>query len=370
MDTTLFTIRDRGRAFAAEFAVPQHFTLDEGQPASPQRLLNEPGWSPYCLDDANRSVLFVHTPPEVELTQAPFVYTAQFENAQRAMAVPYEALVQVTQGLKPSNTIIFIHSIGRCGSTLMSKILSQIEGVHSLSEPDIYTNLSYLRNADKSREKELIQVLKSFTLLLCRQENAVTAIKPRSHGIALSDWLDEAFPNVRNLFMYRNALTWAQSVSRFLQRLGFQSHAPRDEALFLWRGLTLNDASYLEPYVDMGAERIIFSDVLAPLWISYLELYMAKHEQGVPFLTVRYEDLNERREQTLKAVLTYCGLPTSNLEQAMQTFEADSQAGSAVARDVQANDLTPERIEAFLALLARHPRFNDPDFILPDSSKR
>src|SRR5690349_1764578 len=88
MDTTLFTIQNRSREFAAAFASPEHFTLVDGQPADPQLLIDEPGWSPYCLDDENCSVLFVNTPPEVDLSKAAFVYNAQFDHAQRAMSVP------------------------------------------------------------------------------------------------------------------------------------------------------------------------------------------------------------------------------------------------------------------------------------------
>jgi hypothetical protein len=369
-DATLLTIRDRAREHPAAIASPEHFTLVEGQTAAPQLIIDEPGWSPYCLDDENRCVLFVNIPPDVDLSQAKFVYASQFEQAQRALMVPYAALEQLTEQVRAPDKLIFIFSMGRCGSTLMSQIVSQVEGVYSLSEPDVFTNLSLIRSSDKQRD-ELIQVLKSCTLLLSRRGNQsrleAAAFKFRSHGLGLSDWLYAAFPEARSIFMYRNAVSWAQSVYRFLQRLGFSNQFCREDAVKLWQGLTGEATAYVEPYMDVEKEIFYFTDLLAPAWTSYLDRYMTNYERGVPFHTIRYEELNDQREASLKAVFEYCGLPTSYLQLAMQAFETDSQAGTAISRDVYSADLAPERIEQFLKLLSRHPRFADPNFVLPDS---
>jgi hypothetical protein len=371
MDAALYTIQDRARNSSASFAKPEHFTLDEGQLVAPTLLVDEPGWTPYCLDDANRRVLFVNTPPEVDLSQAAFVYSAQFEHAQRALSVPYAALTHVTAAVEAPDTMIFIYSIGRCGSTLMSQLFNRVDGVYSLSEPDIYTDLSYLRKIDQNRDEEVTELLKACTLMLSRRENgstpAAAALKFRSQGIELADLLHRAFPNAHSLFMYRQAESWAQSVFRFLQRLDYPNELSPSDAISLWHGLTGEDVAYVEPYVDDRADLIAFSDLLAPAWTSYLDRYMRQYERGVPFYTLRYEELNERREESLKSIFDTCGLPAFAVGQAMQGFETDSQAGTAIARDTRADDMTPEQIEQFLEVLSRHPRFNQPDFILPDS---
>jgi sulfotransferase family protein len=253
----------------------------------------------------------------------------------------------------------------------MSQILNQIDGVYSLSEPDVFTDLSYLRRTNRSRDDELTQVLKACTLLLSPRGNqkrpAAVALKFRSQAIELSDLMQDSFPDARNIFMYRNAASWAQSVFRFLQRLNYPNELSRHDAMSLFQGLTGEDPAYVEPYMDEGRELFYFSDLLAPAWTSYLDRYMAQYERGVPFYTLRYEDLNDRREESLKATFDYCGMPAAAVEQAMQGFEADSQAGTEISRDVRADDLTSERMEQFLDILSRHPRFNQPDFILPDS---
>src|SRR5688572_26290828 len=108
MDAMLYAIQDRKRNVPADFSVPEHFTPGEGQPAEAHIVIEEPGWSPYCLDDANRRVLFVNTPPEVDLAKAPFYYSAQFEHAQRLLTMPYDSLEQVTRDLPSPQTLISI----------------------------------------------------------------------------------------------------------------------------------------------------------------------------------------------------------------------------------------------------------------------
>jgi hypothetical protein len=350
-----------------------HFTLDEGQPASAGLLIEEPGWTPYCLDDENQRVLFVYTPARLDLSQAAFVYSAQFEQAQRALVVPYTALNAVTATLKAPDTMIFVYSIGRCGSTLMSRILNQINGMYSLSEPDIFTGLSYLRKTDPSRDRELTQILHACSLLLSQRSNGIrpsmVALKFRSHGIGLADLLYKAFPNGHNIFMYRQAQSWAQSVFRFLQRLNFANDLSPTEAVSLWHRLTGEEADYVEPYIDLQAETVSFSDLLAPAWTSYFDRYMLQVERGVPFYPLRYEDLNDHRGSPLQAMFDYCDLPSAAVEQAMQGFETDSQAGTDIARDIRADNLTPEQIERFLEVLSRHRRFNQPDLLLPPNRR-
>lgn len=343
METRLHTIVDRARHSSAALASVSHFTLDDGQPASPSLLIDEPGWTPYCLDDENRCVLCVQTPPHVDLSHAPFFYSAQFEQAQRALLVPYTVFTAAAGVLRAPETLIFVYSIGRCGSTLMSRILNHIDGMYSLSEPDIFTGMTYLRNADRSRDAELTDILRACSLLLARcgdgTHPARVTLKFRSHAIGLADLLYAAFPHAHNIFMYRQAQSWAQSVYRFLQRLNFANAFSPADAAGLWQRLTGEDAAYVEPYIDSYAETVMFSDLLAPAWTSYFDRYMQQRERGVPFYTLGYEDLNAQREAALQAMFAYCGLPAAAVEQTMRGFDTDSQAGTDIARTVRADDL-------------------------------
>ena len=59
------------------------FQVQIGRAIDPHVVLEQPNLSLYCLDPANQRALFVDTPPEVDLLQAPFYFIAQYEAALR-----------------------------------------------------------------------------------------------------------------------------------------------------------------------------------------------------------------------------------------------------------------------------------------------
>src|ERR1041384_3164705 len=68
------------------------FQVHPGQLLDPSIVLEQPNFSLYCLDHINQRAIFVETSPEVDLLQAPSYFIAQYEAAQRLIAVPYATL--------------------------------------------------------------------------------------------------------------------------------------------------------------------------------------------------------------------------------------------------------------------------------------
>src|SRR4051812_44461169 len=150
-------------------AVPQNFVLREGESVPPEVVLDDPDVSLYCLDDDNRQALFVQTPPGVELLQSPFYYLAQYQHAQRVIAVPYDTLHRLADELPGgAGNLVLIYSVGRCGSTLISRSLNAVDGVLSYSEADVYTQIAMLRNRDRSRDEEYLRLIRTCTRILRR----------------------------------------------------------------------------------------------------------------------------------------------------------------------------------------------------------
>ena len=83
---------------------------------------------------------------------------------------------------------------------------------------------------------------------------------------------------------------------------------------------------------------------------------------------IRYEDLHDSREQTLKRVLREMNLPAQALTQALRAFNSDAQAGTKLARDGgRGNTLAlPESQQATVReLLSLQKVINRADFVLP-----
>ncbi len=69
----------------------RHFDFTEGDEVSLE-MLDHPNVSLCCLYPANRRVIFVETPEGIDLYKFPFIRNAQFEYAQRLIAISHDDL--------------------------------------------------------------------------------------------------------------------------------------------------------------------------------------------------------------------------------------------------------------------------------------
>jgi hypothetical protein len=330
----------------------------------------------FGLDDPNRRAIFVETPPDVDLSQHPFYYMAQYEHAQRLIAVPYDELLQLADQRGPIDRPIFIYSIGRCGSTLMSNVFSQVDGTLSLSEPDVYSNLTWLRESDRTRDAELTALTRACTRLLCKPSPQNTqpnmyVIKHRSWAIRIADLQYAATPDAQNLFLYRNAETWLASLSRMVQ--GASSTSGPDRTMELFRPVMMHFHPEIMAFVQtLDGRAPTNSEIMTVMWAGLIEQY-ERCQQIMPFLAVRYEDLNMHREQVIRAAFEYCGVSTSELSAALTAFASDSQAGTPLARENagQGNQrgLDPAVLTELWAVLATSAPIHTPDHIVPGTLK-
>lgn len=129
------------------------FTLQEDGTDDTAQLLSRSDLSLYCLDLEHKQAVFVSTPPEIDLEEAPFYYHAQFKHAQAVFTVSFEAFLDLSANITPADTLVLIHNIGRCGSTLLSKAFSQLDSCTSYSEPDCFTQIAFWRTLDDPRDE-------------------------------------------------------------------------------------------------------------------------------------------------------------------------------------------------------------------------
>jgi len=62
--------------------------------------------------------------------------------------------------------------------------------------------------------------------------------------------------------------------------------------------------------------------------------YLDMHRQDPSIAALRYEDLIDRPLETCRAVMEFCGLPSSLAELAVRGLEVDSQRRSPMSRDI------------------------------------
>ncbi len=284
--------------------------------------------------------------------------------------MPYDSLPALIDQVPEPETLIYVPNIGRCGSTLLNQVLNQIEGVWALSEPDIFTFVGMMERHEAD-ETDLKRVLEAATRLAFRPptpQQRVFAIKSRSQGTYCADLMYRVFPQARFVFMYRDALSWTKSWYEFVQRYGFPVVLSEEMQNESWMLLTSqHNRDYLAPYIGADADGVHLEVAIALAWAFNMEYYLHELAAGIPYYALRYNEFVGERETTLRDLLAHCGLPLSAIPSALRGFAADSQRGTAAAQgqtvDVPFAEVQASRVQA---MLARHPRFKDPDLLLPD----
>ncbi|WP_421725391.1 hypothetical protein [Bauldia sp.] len=369
MDAMLHSIEGRWRFVDADYSRLAHFERGPGTPVPAGIVVDQPGWSLYCLDMETRQAVFVETDADIDLADAPFFYSKQFEAARRVALVPFAALGTLAAAVPAPDRLAFIFNTGRCGTTLVNAMLNRVEGVWSLSEPDALFDLAMARDTlDPAEHRDLLE---ASTRLLFRPPSAravhTLVIKPRSQSLFHADLAHAAFPDASLVFMYRDGVGWARSFFQMATKLGFDPDFDEENRRFSWWILSGGtDPSYLRPYLDFDAEIVRVDALLAPVFGLYMETYLRHVRAGVPFLAIRYNELNADRDAVTARLLRHCGLPETALPAALSGFESDSQAGTAIGRDRQGAAFGAAERDRFLSVLAHHPQAGWVDALLPD----
>ena len=268
------------------------------------------------------------------LSAAPFYYAAQREHATRLLTIPYSDFNTLALGL-PDPPLNLLYSVGRCGSTLLSNALRQLEEVVTLSEPDVYTHVVGMREPDGSRDAELIALLRSATRFLCSSTQAKWFIKFRGSCIEIADLMAEAFPEAEALFLYRDLKGWSQSMERLIrvreeERQEREAHSPAQAARMSYSRYPRDRYTSLLRQVasppETRAESIAFN------WASLVLRYLSHHRAGIIHHALNYTTLTTLPEASLEAVMRVYNLPCHDLTGALGSFEQDSQQGTKLSR--------------------------------------
>ncbi|MBE9041267.1 sulfotransferase domain-containing protein [Oscillatoriales cyanobacterium LEGE 11467] len=331
-------------------------------------ILENPRISLYCLDDRQQQAVFVETQLDtIALSDRPFFYQAQFETAQRLITLDYNELHQLADRIKKRlSNLILIYSVGRCGSTLLSKALGQSENKLSLSEPDVFSQIVNLREANGSRDRDILKLIESCARILCKpiatQSFIRWAIKFRGLGIGIADLFHQAFPDARSIFLYRHA---EDTVTSFVRNFGI----PTPEIFAaIEQNIEYHSRAIppLKSYFPIEYNRTNAINFYTIRWLWFMERYVQLYHQSIPMQAIRYEDLRDRSREVISAIFEYLNIPTSEVEKACQVLTTDSQAGSMLANDKASRaKVTPQDTRDIRRFLQHHPEIQRPDFQVP-----
>lgn len=167
---------------------------------------------PYCFDFLRARAIYVTGLDPTAAQKAPFYYLHLRRNARRLLSVPIEHGPIAKQGL--SHDPIFLFSPGRCGSTLLSRVLFEA-GIPSVSEPDFYTQMaSYVWSSRfNPARRPFLDAMWNLSSDLSAALGGVPVVKLRAE-CAKAPELFVRNPGARTLVMFRRFEDWARSTSR------------------------------------------------------------------------------------------------------------------------------------------------------------
>jgi len=333
MIATNFEITGKKRPDPVGFTDIKDFELRESGQINAEEILANEYITLYALDFEKGQAVFVETPPTANLSQAPFYYQAQYENALRVITLSFDTMIQLARFVTVNDIkLIFIHSVGRAGSTLASLIFAQVPGVINMSEPDALTHLVAARFMQPDKQAELKALLDASIRLLCKTPVEIAwVIKGRSWLIQLGDWLHELYPQTKNLYLYRDAETWMKSMlGAFVdgvERTPDEQRQLESEVRGWMKILTPAIARY------DADQHLSVTGLCTLMWLSNMERYTELHQVGIRMLAIPYASWKLDPRQTALSTLDYCNCCPADLTAIEETLAKDSQAGTALAQE-------------------------------------
>ncbi|WP_186024361.1 sulfotransferase family protein [Burkholderia gladioli] len=230
---------------------------------------------------------------DAALSDVPFLYQHQRRHVQWLAELPFERLDawHDDAGLTPT----FVFSIGRCGSTLLSRLLAAA-GEPAISEPDVLTNVAWV---DDDAELAVARrwgpsVVRAAVCGLALACGRAPVIKLRARCNRAVDVFLQAFPQARYVFMFRERDDWVRSTSRAFGERG---------------------------------------ETLAELLKVSVEAFDRLHRAGVRPQPVWYEDLLAGPLPALRRIVSDPAALAARGDAIATALSRDAQAGSGLSRE-------------------------------------
>ncbi|CAH1271511.1 Hypp4665 [Branchiostoma lanceolatum] len=196
------------------------FQTDVGESVpDPVKFLQQHGgkFIVYSVDVDQRVLGLVKVKEGIDIKTAPFLYQTQRANAEELLLLPFDVLPAVADTLTETLSSlknIFLYNTGRCGSTLMCKAMDVINDVQAVSEPNVFQVIIERVCTEVpvtfDEKEEIIMLLRCSVILLNfyflqkDPSKKVVCYKFRSEAIFIADLIQNAAPEAKTIFMYRD----------------------------------------------------------------------------------------------------------------------------------------------------------------------
>ena len=372
-------VRRRRRRDPMSISSAADFEYGEPREVSAIEASEDSNVTLYCLDPPKSEAIFVQCDPGTALSDYPFYYQGQFRHAKSALVMSLTDMHDVANHMGDRfQRAVMIHSVGRCGSTLLSKMFARLNCCLSLSEPDVYTQIL----AEAYAEQETVELLRSTNRLYYRPLPGTSpthlVLKFRSFCVEMASQMELATPSAVSLFLYRDVERVVRSGMRVFRYRGAplcwvdQLHkwiVTRPAlGIGLWWNRSLGQRLFpaIDRFTTWELSRMGPVGVLAMAWVSSMERCVRLLRDGLTMPAIRYDDLVAHPESIAAQLTQICGLPDSSVNQMREVMDRDSQQGTVIDRGQQRNyELSRQDRDTIRLVLSRSDIIDSVDFQIP-----
>ena len=274
----------------------------------------------------------------LDVEKHPFTWLAQFNQATHLILLPLKTFNEVTEENigNPTLKVTLIQMTSRCGSTLLTQIMSRVPGVQSWSETNPLIYMQTMRNNGLLPEHQIYRLLMNAFRVLCVQKGRnisqlVFKWSPICNGL-MSDILKE-FPHTKVIFNTRNIQSSLKSLFELKARMSQTSilsqsfvdyhdwnnyYAIPEEGKNFWK--KIHRMYCLQKYGSGRKKELEVWLFNFCLWYSSF-FWVKSHVIKVVF----YEDLCRDFEKEVGEIFDLLEIPRRHLNQAVGATQRDSQ---------------------------------------------
>ncbi len=148
-----------------EVVFENHFVCSSATEVPPESVL-DPRATPVAYTDS-KVILLKGDGDVYNCQKYPFFYHACFLEAKSKLVAPLDGFLElIDEQPWPELNIIFLWSVGRCGSTLLANLFTSFEGCVTISEPDdIFSTNLYRENASDFQNEKCLKISLKYHLI-------------------------------------------------------------------------------------------------------------------------------------------------------------------------------------------------------------
>ncbi len=309
---------------------------------------------------------FAVTPKNSNILEGPFIYAEQHSHAVELITISQHNFVRLAKEIANKlPRILLLSSTARCGSTLVTKMLEELDGVKTFSEPDFLTDVSML--GDEMAET-VESVVEAGLKIQCKdaRSSQLNIIKTRSVSVNLIPIISKACPDVAHAFMFRdpkgNIASIISMIRGYFNQKDFPEHL-REMGPTMLRQLSIPGNEY-ENLIDELLRDLVrdFSQVRYAnmFWAMHVLCYKAcKSLSDADIFAFTYNGLIADPIKTVTNLLSHCSVEEANVEKCLKALAVDSQKKSTLSQEklqkigIKAKNFSRADIELIDSILVR-----------------